>query len=86
MSEIKVRPANLTTEERDADGTVTKTVKTFNLGRWEMWKIQQGIEKFGPNISRTEDEDEANEHMAFFAWLIGSCPDVQITITATYES
>lgn len=85
MAEIQVRHANTTTETRDADGRVTETAKTFNLGHWEMWKIQQGLELL-PTSPDTDDDEKAAQHMAYFAWLIGSCQDVEITITAKYES
>lgn len=87
MSDIQVRHPNIVTESFESGGRVTQTVKTFKLGTWEMWKIQQGLELLnGENVSQTDDEAQGNEAMAYFAWLIGSCPAVKITITATYES
>ncbi len=77
VAKIDPRPANITTEERDANGRVFKTVKTFNLGSWEIMKVQEGLD----NLEETD-----REKMAYLEWVLGSCENVEITITATYES
>lgn len=76
VQNIQVRHANTTTETRDAEGHVIKTVRTFNLGVWEISKVQEGLDNLEP---------EARAHMAYLEWLLGSCENVEITITATHE-
>jgi hypothetical protein len=76
MAEIQKRTPNTVTETFEAGGRVVETVKTFKLGTWEAWKIQQGL-------AALPEGDDKNA-MAFFEWLIGSCPDVEITIVAKY--
>lgn len=82
---IPVRPANVVTETFDGHGDVTETVKTFNLGHWEMMQIQRGLELLKTQAT-SDDEADAARHMSYFDWLIGSCERVEITVTAKYES
>lgn len=76
VKNIETRHANSTTTERDADGREIKTVKTFNLGVWEVMKVQEGLDNLEP---------ADRERMAYLEWLLGSCENVEITITATYQ-
>lgn len=73
---MQIRHANTTTESRDAEGRVFKTVNTYNLGHWEQWKIQEAI-------ALLPAEDRV--HLEHLAHILGSCPQTEITITATYE-
>lgn len=70
------RPANTTTEERDHEGHITKSVKTFRLGAWEIMKVQEGLDNLEPGD---------RERMAYLEWLLGACENIEVTITATYE-
>lgn len=73
---MQIRHANQTTESRDADGRVFKTVNTYNLGHWEQWKIQEAIGLLPADV---------RVHLEHLAHILGSCQDTEITITATYE-
>lgn len=50
--------------------------ETWNLGHWEAWKVQQGLEAL---------TGEAKEKMAYFAWLLGT-EGVEITITRKWQA
>lgn len=75
--DIVARHPNTETIERDAYGHALKTVKTFKLGAWEVMKVQEGLDNLKPGD---------REKMAYLEWVLGSCADVEITITATYEA
>lgn len=77
VKNIKTRHPNaVSTEHEPETGHAVKTVKTFNLGAWEIMKFQEGIDNL---------EDADRERMAYLEWLLGSCENIEITITATYE-
>lgn len=69
-------PNTVVTEHEPETGHAVKTVKTFNLGHWEIAKVQEGLDNLEP---------ADRERMAYLEWLLGSCESVEITITATYE-
>lgn len=77
VKNIVPRHPNSETIERDAHGNDLKTVKTFNLGVFEIMNIQEGLDNL---------DGEKREGMAYLEWVLGSCDNVEITITATYES
>jgi len=67
----------ITREFIEGEWHEVKTVKTFQMGAWEIMKIQEGLD----NLEKAD-----RERMAYLEWLLGSCENIQITITATYES
>ncbi len=73
---IEKRHANEVHISQDEEGHEVSRVETFRLGSWEMWKVQQGLEKL---------TGDAKDHMAYFAHLLGSCDQVEITITAKWQ-
>jgi len=77
VESIETRYPNSETIERDSEGNALKTVQTFNLGIGEIMNVQEGLDNL------PEDKRRA---MAYLEWVLGSCENVQITITATYES
>lgn len=76
IAERKANSETVTREFVEGELRETKTVKTFRLGHWEIMKMQEGLD----NLKGTD-----REHMAYLEWLLGSCENVEITITATYE-
>ena len=55
-----------------------EVTEVWNLGHWEMWKLQEGLEAL---------TGEAKDKMAFFAHLIGaSGGNVEITIPRKWKA
>lgn len=73
---MQIRHANEVHTVNDADGRQVSQTKTFKLGHWEMWKLQEAIDLL-------PEDDKV--HMEYFAHVIGSCENVSVTIEAKYE-